>query len=190
MLNYDKIQEAAKLSKELHKTQNRKGTDLNYYIHPSEVAAKLITYGANTDQVVGGLLHDVIEDQPDLIGFGEIYKRFGMNVASIVNDCTHEKSGGSYREYKGLAIRRIHDRYLKSNDSYLVIACDKLNNAQSIISDYLIYGDLLFNRFSSSKQDTQWYYMSMCEALNHSAPLSAFEVVNELSKAVEIIKNF
>ena len=45
----------------------------------------------------------------------------------------------------------------------LVSCCDKLHNARSILSDHLEIGDDVFERFTASKQDTLWYYLSLSD---------------------------
>src|SRR6266550_3817610 len=45
-----------------HDRQVRKGTRLPYLPHPANAAVILTRYGRDTETVVAGILHDVIED--------------------------------------------------------------------------------------------------------------------------------
>jgi (p)ppGpp synthase/HD superfamily hydrolase len=58
----DVINHALAFAAKHHDRQVRKGTRLPYLTHPANVALILTRYGRDTDTVVAGILHDVIED--------------------------------------------------------------------------------------------------------------------------------
>ena len=55
--------------------------------------------------------------------------------------------------------------HLKSapDDVLLVSGSDKLHNARAIVSDLQNIGVRVFDRFSSSKEQTLWYYQSLAD---------------------------
>ncbi len=57
---------------------------------------------------------------------------------------------------------------LKEKDAQikLVVACDKLHNAQSIVKDVKLYGPDVWARFNASPIDIVWYYEGILEGLN------------------------
>lgn len=119
----------------LHSGQTRKGTDIPYIAHLMAVASLVITHGGNEDEAIAGLLHDAVEDQGGRPTLETIRKRFGNEVASIVDGCTDTDivPKPPCRERKA--------RYLKHLESAtrsvsLVAAADKLDNIRSIITDY------------------------------------------------------
>lgn len=58
----NRIKRAHDFAYEAHEGQRRKYTDEPYIAHPTEVARILWHNGCSEDQVMAGLLHDVIED--------------------------------------------------------------------------------------------------------------------------------
>ncbi|GGA11913.1 hypothetical protein CYANOKiyG1_24990 [Okeania sp. KiyG1] len=71
----------------------------------------------------------------------------------------------------------------------LVSAADKLHNIRSILKDYRMQGDLLWDLFKGGKQGTLWYYRSLVTAFNeaHSTPIvmELDRLVTELERLVQ-----
>lgn len=189
LTEHDKINKAVKLAQELHKNQYRKATKIPYFEHLASVACLIKLSGGSTDQIIGGLLHDAIEDQGDKITLEEIEKQFGSGVATIVKDCTHEKTDEPYRVHKGRPIEKIAKGNIHPS-SHLVINCDKLHNAESIIKDYIVVGEKLWDRFSSDKNDIVWYYTEMYKALRESSVRINNPMLDTLERAVRVINSF
>ena len=63
----------------------------------------------------------------------------------------------------------------------LVSAADKLHNVRSILKDYRMIGDAVWERFQGGKEGTLWYYRSLVDAFlkNQLTPL-----VEELERVV------
>ena len=68
-----------------HKPQKRSSGE-PYIIHPLNVAATLIKLQMDVESIVGGILHDVVEDCD--VSEQDIIDRFGTGVADIVIGCT------------------------------------------------------------------------------------------------------
>ena len=95
---------AADTAAKWHAGQRRKGAAGEPYLnHLVEVAAMVAeaTDGRDPELVAAALLHDAIEDQP--ITHDMIAERFGEDVASLVVECTDDKSL-PYEERKRLQI--------------------------------------------------------------------------------------
>ena len=88
-----KLSQATDYAARQHIAQRRKGERAEPYInHLTEVAAMLAeaTEGADLVLVIGGLLHDTVEDtdtRPE-----ELAQRFGREVADLVQEVTDDKS--------------------------------------------------------------------------------------------------
>ena len=68
----------------------------------------------------------------------------------------------------------------------LVVAADKLHNANSILADYRRLGESLWARFNGGRDGTLWYYRAMVEALAVNGPP---ELVDELSRTVRQLES-
>ena len=80
-----KIEQAYRLAEEKHQDQKRSSGE-SYIIHPLSVAAILVGLGMDSESVMAGLLHDVVEDTDCTIE--EIQKTFGKEVALLIDGVT------------------------------------------------------------------------------------------------------
>lgn len=81
----DKILLAYEFARECHVGQFRKSGD-EYIVHPIEVSKILINMKMDTDTIVAGILHDIVEDT--LITVSDIEYNFGSSVAKLVDGVT------------------------------------------------------------------------------------------------------
>jgi len=84
-LDIDAIRDAHEFAAEAHVGQTRASGE-EYVTHAVEVATILAQLRLGTDSVVAGLIHDTIEDTE--ISVREVERRFGPDVAAIVNGVT------------------------------------------------------------------------------------------------------
>lgn len=80
-----KILDAYDCSEEAHKGQKRESGE-EYFTHPCAVADILIDLGLDSETIIAGLLHDVVEDTAVLAD--EIEKKYGKTVIALVNGVT------------------------------------------------------------------------------------------------------
>lgn len=88
-----KLSQAADYAARQHIAQRRKGDRAEPYVnHLTEVAAMLAeaTGGADPVLVMGGLLHDTLEDTDAT--YEDLVERFGPEVAALVQEVTDDKS--------------------------------------------------------------------------------------------------
>lgn len=177
---------------QLHAKQTRKGGKIPYIAHLLGVASIALENGANEDEVIAALLHDAIEDQGGAATREEIRRRFGDTVTEIVDGCT-EIDGipkPPWRHRKEAYIAHIPTA---SASVRLVSACDKLHNVRSILNDYRLLGDAVWNRFKGGKDGTLWYYRSLIEAFRTAGSTPIVDelerVVGELERLVSLPPN-
>ena len=135
------------------------------------VAALVLEHGGNEDQAIAGLIHDAVEDQGGLETLTEIRSMFGDDVAAIVSDCTDAwgEPKPPWRERKEAYLAALPKKPLRSQ---LVSLADKTHNAESILSDYRILGDHLWDRFNGGANGNRtdlWYI----NRTNHMLPTPA-----------------
>lgn len=181
----NRFTEALVYAKELHDTQTRKGSNIPYLAHLLGVASIALEYGANEDEAIAALLHDAIEDQGGPPTGREIRRRFGDTVAEIVEGCTDGDTTPKppWRERKEAYIAHI---LTASPSVRLVSAADKLYNAWSILKDYRVLGESVWQRFKGGgKEGSLWYYRSLVTALRQGESLAQLTpLVDELDRVV------
>jgi HD domain len=175
-----RFEQALVLAAQTHSTQIRKGSTVPYISHLLMVAALVLDHGGDEDASIAALLHDAVEDQGGAPVQERITGLFGGMVGSIVAACTDSSNTPKppWRERKEAHLRRVAE-LLEGDDPLarsvrLVLAADKLANATTILSDYRIGGETIWNRFKGGKEGTLWYYRSMSAAVRHPSisPLS------------------
>lgn len=83
----NKIQAAYDYAAQLHSGQFRVSGEA-YITHPIAVAEIVAGLELDTDSICAALLHDTVEDCPDKTNIKEITKRFGTDVAMLVEGLT------------------------------------------------------------------------------------------------------
>src|SRR5205823_14149785 len=159
-----RFEEALAFAARLHAGQTRKGGAVPYVAHLLAVAAIALEHGAGEDAAVAALLHDAIEDQGGAATREEIRRRFGDAVVAIVDGCTDTEVVPK-PPWRGRKVAYIAHLRQASAAVRLVSAADKLHNARTILADYRVLGDGLWQRFTGGKDGTLWYYRSVVEAL-------------------------
>ncbi len=187
----DRINHALAFAAKHHDQQVRKGTRLPYLTHPANVAIILARYGQDTDTIVAGILHDVIEDcVREAFSRETLEQRIGDKFGSDVLDTVLTVT---YRLVDDDGVELSHDdrrddyleRLAGANDAARwVCAADKLHNASSILADLLrtIDPDTVWSRFSGGKDATIRWYRSVYDRLADVG--FAGEIMTELGAVV------
>ncbi len=176
----ERFSEALTYATRLHAKQIRKGSGVPYIAHLLGVASIALEYGANEEEAIAALLHDAIEDQGGDATRQEIRRRFGDTVTDIVNGCTDSEviPKPPWKERKEAYIAHI---FSASPSVLLVSSADKLYNARSILQDYRVVGEKIWQRFTGGKVGTLWYYRSLVEAFRQ---VKLTPLVAELERVV------
>jgi (p)ppGpp synthase/HD superfamily hydrolase len=125
-----KLAHAADYAARQHIAQRRKGEQAEPYVnHLIEVAALLAEATAGEDVVLlmGGLLHDTLEDTDAT--YEDLEQRFGPEVAALVAEVTDDKSLPR-EERKRLQIAKTPD---KSRRAKLLKLADKTSNLRGLM---------------------------------------------------------
>ena len=135
--------------------KDRKGTGVPYITHLLATCAIALRNGADEDQAIAALLHDVIEDIPDKAKARATVGLFGPEVSRIVEACSDtdkvEKEPWEERKKRYLERLRTEDQAM-----LLVSASDKLDNARAIAADLKKYGAKVWDRFNAPRERQLW----------------------------------
>lgn len=149
----------------VHADDRIKGTDLPYLRHLLEVVEIVVELDGDEDQTIAALLHDTLEDHPELVTAEGLAQMFGDRVATFVRACsdTEEKPKPPWCYRK---VRYIGSIPHKPRDALLVSLADKIANARAILRDLLTpsVGRGVFDRFNGGHAGTMWYYRGLVEA--------------------------
>ena len=144
------------------------------------VAALVIEHGGDEGQAIAALLHDGPEDQGGRETLRDIERRFGVDVAQIVSDCTDAwtEPKPDWRARKDAYLSKLPG---KPKRSLLVSLADKTHNAEAILYDYRALGDALWPRFNGGAGGTRWYYRHLADFFAGTMPNG---LSDRLSRAV------
>lgn len=162
----DSIFRALKFAAALHRDQKRKDNISPYINHPIDVAEMLVRVGGVSDSEVlcAALLHDTVED----VGATreQIEKLFGDRVASLVMECTDDKSLPKARRKE----LQVENAPHKSDGAKTIKIADKISNISDImiappvdwpkqrIIDYLDWSERVVNGLRGANKDLEELY--------------------------------
>ena len=169
-----------------HRDQVRKGTDVPYIVHPVQVALILIRHGFEEHSAIAGLLHDAVEDTEATLA--EIERRFGAEVARLVDGVTEVKDeGGARRPWRVRKDEQLAHLAGADRDTAALKAADALHNAQTTLVELAASGAAVWGRFNAPAGDLVWYYgqvARLCAERLGDHPLAAelLAAVDELGR--------
>jgi (p)ppGpp synthase/HD superfamily hydrolase len=149
----------------IHGGRLRKKTRIPYIAHILGVAAIAMEYGANETEAIAALLHDAVEDCGGAKRLRDIERKFGKDVARIVEGCTDtdQTPKPPWLERKKAYVAHVRHAPMPTK---LVSASDKMHNVRAILMDYRKEGERLWSRFNSGKQGALWYYRALVTAFS------------------------
>ena len=120
--------------------------------------------GASEEVVVAGILHDTIEDShADHKVTKEILtKRFGRDVAALVDSVTEQNKELSWEDRKREALKHVE---AFSHESLMLKSADIIANTSEIIEDHRKDGNATFDRFNAPKEKILQNYQHMITAI-------------------------
>ena len=129
----DKIQAAYEYAAKLHEGQFRNSGEA-YITHPIAVAEIVAGLELDTDSICAALLHDTVEDCGDKTNCREITKRFGTDVAMLVEGLT-KLVALQIDDKEEAHIENLRKMLLAMSKDVRVIfikLCDRLHNMRTL----------------------------------------------------------
>ncbi len=192
-----RLAEAVAYAADAHASQFRKRgpgdprQPIPYISHLLGVAGLVSEDLGSPDEVIAGLLHDVLEDQdPNKVRAAEIERAFGPRVLTIVQGCSGPKSE-DYPDYR--VRKQIYlDHLTAERDTGIirVSLADKVHNSRSTVNDLEAEGPSVWLRFNAGFDDQMWWYGNLLSAfVAHAADGRASPPrVDELGRLVARMK--
>jgi GTP pyrophosphokinase len=133
-VDIDMINKAYHFAEEAHQEQKRESGE-PYIIHPIAVAEILADLGMDTNTIVAGLLHDVIEDTD--ISFDETVTLFNLEIANLVEGVTKltrlgEMEYKTKEEEQADNVRKMLLAMAKDIRVIIIKLADRLHNMRTL----------------------------------------------------------
>lgn len=128
-IDIEKVTQAYILANESHIGQKRKSGE-DYILHPVEVAEILVDMRMDTDTIVAGLLHDVVEDT--LITLPDIEYTFGKDVKKLVDGVTKLRNLPTHKNKKLENIRKMVVAMSEDIRVVIIKLADRLHNMRTL----------------------------------------------------------
>lgn len=130
----ERIRRAYELAEKAHEGQKRKSGE-PYIIHPVAVSIILVGLGMDSDTIIAGLLHDVVEDTD--VPLETIEKNFGEDVALMVNGVTKLTLLGkrdylTHEEEQAENVRKMLIAMAQDARVIIIKLADRLHNMRTI----------------------------------------------------------
>ncbi len=179
-----RFEDALQFAFQLHASQVRKGTEVPYFSHLMGVTALVLEDGGDEDQAIAALLHDAVEDQGGMATWQEIRRRFGENVAFLVDGLT-DTYGSPKPPWRERKERYLNHLRQSGAEVQRISLADKLHNARSLLTDLRRSGHQTWQRFRGGREGTLWYYRTLVDIFQE---INASPLVLEFSEVVAEIE--
>lgn len=163
MIFSPRLEKAIQKASILHRDQERKANGVPYISHLFAVALILSRYTKNEDTLIGGILHDTVEDTTYTPQ--QLRNDFGAKILRIVMGVTEppKRKVPSWQKRKDAYLRALA-RVPK--ESLMVCAADKISNLASIRDAYTLHGKDIWKEFSApSPEKYLWYHGAVLKIL-------------------------
>ena len=169
VIDPERFSRAIARATEWHSDQKRKGTETPYLSHLLGVASLILEDGGDEDQAVAALLHDGPEDQGGQPILDEIQRRFGDEVAVLVDGLTDTLKfpKPKWRPRKSAYLERLEHEPISV---LRVSLADKLHNLRSVAVDHAAVGITLWDRFNAGRKHQAWYYRGLLSVFERRLP--------------------
>ncbi len=151
----EKFGRALQQAFELHGADVRKGSSIPVMAHLLSVCSLVLYDGGCEDEAIAALLHDALEDKPELINRQDIEQGYGEKVLKIIETSTDtppDFAGGVKPPWR---LRK--KAYLKhagqAGPALLrVTVADKVDNARAMLRDYRQVGIKMWSRLTPGRK--------------------------------------
>ena len=184
-----RIEQAIRAACLLHDGQMRKAErDIPYVSHLFSVAALLSTHAKDEDVVIGGLLHDSLEDTE--YTQEALSNDFGERVARMVSEVTEQKNiDGKIVSWKDRKRAYIEALENASAEGLMISAADKIHNLQTTIDDFLKHGPDIWQNFRVPIEEQMWFYRGVLDVLERRLESAIVEEYQQVAKKAKEVFN-
>jgi len=168
-----RFRDALTFAAEVHAGDVRKGAPVPYIAHLLSVCSLVLMDGGDEDEAIAALLHDTLEDHPELVTRPDLERRFGRRVRELVEACTDtppDYAGGPKPPWRERKLYYLQHLASAPPEDLRVVLADKVDNARSVLTDYLRLGENLWSRFNAGREEQLWLYRTLLDTLTARRP--------------------
>lgn len=184
-----RIEQAIRAACLLHDGQKRKAErDLPYVSHLFSVAALLSNHARDEEVVIGGLLHDSLEDTE--YTREALASDFGERVASMVSEVTEIREiDGRLIPWKDRKRGYVAGLEEASAEALMIATADKIHNLSTTISDFETHGEVIWQNFKVPIEEQMWFYREVLDVLERRLESSIVSEYQEVVKRAKEVFN-
>lgn len=162
------IRLALRVAAKAHNGQVRKTGDIPFIVHPVAVALILAEYTDDEITLAAALLHDVLEDCPDVYSEAQMRKDFGDEVTGTVKAVSNDPSIADWRQRNEAYLKNL--KAYDNDKAVMVCAADKINNLTDILESGEALAPNAWENFNGGKDDQLWWYNACYELIAECLP--------------------
>lgn len=134
--------------------------------HSRAVSSILLEGGIEDESILSAaMLHDVLEDAPEAYSREAMRQDFGDRIVDLVSWVTENKVDGSGEQIPWLERKQSYVENMRHApiSAVLISAADKIHNLSTVLEDYDVYGDAIWNNFKAGPSQQSWYYSTLLD---------------------------
>lgn len=155
------IMGALLLIRQYHADQKRKGDGFPYLEHPLEVGYRLWKMRYDSDVVIAGFAHDLLEDTK--CSEEEIVEHCGFEVLRIVKAVSNDELLSANKDWEKKKEDYIESVKKGGEKAIAVSIMDKICNLNSLFGQYEIEGPEIWKKFNRGKDKKLWFEKKVYE---------------------------
>ena len=147
------------------------------------VSAIVLAHGGDEEEAIAALLHDAAKDQGGHWRLDDIRRRFGDEVANIVEACSDSLTDDSDKKAPWRERKATYHAHLQAHPEpsvYIVSAADKLHNARATQAE----GPAVWSSFNAGKDDSLWNYRELITIYKTCSNERVKDVATKLEEVV------
>ena len=171
----DRFEDALSYATRVHRGQTRRGRP--FVAHLLRVAGLVLEDGGSENEAIAALLHDAAEDQGGRRRLQDIRRRYGDEVAGIVDACTdsYEVPPPPWRARKEEYLEHLPSA---SQGALRVSLADKVDNVRTILGGR--------GNAEASAEDACWYYTSLARLFDRLQPGARADELTEMAADLRV----
>lgn len=179
----DLFHQALTFATAVHAGQTRRYNGQPYIYHPIRVSQMVINHPISSEiTLCAALLHDTLEDRPDIVTYEGLSQAFGPDVARLVKELTNYSKLTSSTASRAERKQMDRDNLSRaSKEAQIIKSFDRVDNLQELIKD-IQTGQNVPKSFAQLYLGESWQLYQVIEK-----QLTSFDLVRVMTELGEVL---